>query len=302
LTFVATANAVAYTGATPVFCDVASTLEPWISARSVRAALGERTRAIMNMAYGGHPGETEELSTLARGHTLTLLEDATHAPGARVGDRQIGTFGLAGAFSFFSNKNLPAGEGGIVVTDDGAVAERVRLLRSHGMTAGTWARHRDQSGSYDVVARGFNYRIDEMRSALASARLARLESDNSQRAEIVTQYRRALENVAGVTPTLAAPEGARSANHLFTVVVDDGIDRDRFRHELADRGVQTSVHYPPVHRFSIYRGDCSLPVTDTYARRSITLPLFAHMSEEQRDHVTDSIRSVLDSGHARPGR
>ena len=118
------------------------------------------------MAYGGHPGETAALADLARERGLALLEDAAHAAGSRLGGRHLGTFGAAGAFSFFSNKNLAVGEGGMVVTDDDELAARMRLLRSHGMTTLTWDRHRGHASGYDVVALGFNYRIDEPRAAL----------------------------------------------------------------------------------------------------------------------------------------
>ncbi len=171
LTFVATANAIRYTGATPVFADVRSLERPWLSADAVEAVIGERTKAIMAMSYGGHPGEIEDLVTLAGERSLTLLEDAAHGLGGGVGGRRLGAFGLAGAFSFFSNKNLPVGEGGMVVTDDDEVAEQARLLRSHGMTSATWERFQGKAMSYDVVGLGFNYRIDEPRAALASERL-----------------------------------------------------------------------------------------------------------------------------------
>jgi dTDP-4-amino-4,6-dideoxygalactose transaminase len=181
LTFVATANAIKYTGATPVFADVRDLERPWLSADAVEAAIGERTKAIMAMSYGGHPGEIEALASLASSRDLVLLEDAAHGLGARVGGRRLGTFGLAAAFSFFSNKNLPVGEGGMVVTDDDEVAEQSRLLRSHGMTKGTWERFKGETMSYDVVGLGFNYRIDEPRATLASARLPRLDDANRRR-------------------------------------------------------------------------------------------------------------------------
>ena len=280
LTFVASVNAIAYTGATPVFVDIASLTEPWPSAAAVEAAITPRTCAVMAVAYGGHPGEIAALGALAERRGLILLEDAAHAIGVRHEGRHLGTFGAAGGFSFFSTKNLAIGEGGAVVTDDDALAERMRLLRSHGMTTLTWDRHRGHASSYDVVALGFNYRIDEPRAALATARLARLDADNERRRAIVARYRDKLAPIEGVVPT--APGGL----HIFTVVVDG--DRDAVREAMAQRGVQTSVHYPPAHRFSIYAGD-ALPVTEAYAGSTITLPLFADMTEAQQDLVVDAL-------------
>jgi dTDP-4-amino-4,6-dideoxygalactose transaminase len=294
LTFVATVNAIAYTGARPVFADIAGLTEPWLSARAAESAVTPRTKAIMTMAYGGHPGEIEELRTLAAERRVALLEDAAHAAGGRLRGRHLGTLGVAGAFSFFSNKNLGIGEGGMVVTDDDELAKRVRLLRSHGMTTLTWDRHRGHASGYDVVALGFNYRIDEPRAALAEERLRRLDDDNRRRARLDDRYRRALRELPGLEPALAPAAGAVPANHLFAVVAEDGVDRERVRASLAERGVQTSVHYPPVHLFSIYSGHLAeLPLTEAYASRTITLPLFPHMSDAQQDLVVEALASAV---------
>jgi dTDP-4-amino-4,6-dideoxygalactose transaminase len=293
MTFVATVNAIAYTGATPVFADVVSLTEPWLDPRAVDAALTDRTRAVMTMAYGGHPGRTVALAALARERGLVLLEDAAHAAGSRIGGRHLGTFGRAGAFSFFSNKNLAVGEGGMVVTDDDEAAAQMRLLRSHGMTTLTWDRHRGHASGYDVVELGFNYRIDEPRAALARRRLARLDADNVRRAQLDARYRDLLEGIDGLTPALRPAADARLAHHLFTVVVHDGIERAQFREALAARGIQTSVHYPPAHHFSIYGWGGDLPVTEAYGARAVSLPLFATMTPAQQDEVVNAIRAAL---------
>jgi dTDP-4-amino-4,6-dideoxygalactose transaminase len=300
MTFVATVNAIAYVGATPVFADIAGLTEPWLAADAAAAAITRRTKAVMTMTYGGHPGETLRLAELAADHGLALLEDAAHAAGTRAGDRHAGTVGTAGAFSFFSNKNLAVGEGGMVVTGDADLAARVRLLRSHGMTSLTWDRHRGHASSYDVVARGFNYRIDEPRAALARRRLARLDLENARRAQLDARYRAAFADVGGIVAALPPAPGTRSAHHLFTVVLEEGIDRARFREALAARGIQTSLHYPPAHRFSVFAdGAPRLPVTDAYGDRAVTLPLFATMTDEQHDWVLDAVRNALAQSSAR---
>jgi dTDP-4-amino-4,6-dideoxygalactose transaminase len=293
MTFVATVNAIAYTGATPVFADVVSLTEPWLDPGAVESVLTPRTKAIMMMAYGGHPGRSADLATLAHERGLVLLEDAAHGVGSRLGDRHLGTVGLAGAFSFFSNKNLAVGEGGMVVTDDDEVAARVRLLRSHGMTTLTWDRHRGHASGYDVVERGFNYRIDEPRAALARCRLARLDAENARRAALDARYRELLAGIDGLTPALPPAPGARLAHHLFTVVLDEGVERTRFREALSARCVQTSVHYPPVHCFSMYAGAGELPMTEAYGARTVTLPLFATMTTAQQDAVVSAVRAAL---------
>lgn len=294
LTFVATANAIAYTGAQPVFADIVSLEAPWLSAAATEAAITDRTRAVMSMTYGGRAGETAALKRLCEERGIDLLEDAAHGIGGSLDGRALGTFGTAGAYSFFSNKNLPVGEGGAVVTDDPELAERLRLLRSHGMTTLTWDRHRGHASGYDVVALGFNYRIDEPRAALAEVRLARLDQERTQRDAHVEAYRDALGDEDALTLLAPAARDEVEAQHLFPVVLDESVGRDAFRGALAERGVQTSVHYPPVHHFSIYRdGAPDLPVTDAYGSRAVTLPLFGHMTVSQRELVTDSVHAAL---------
>jgi dTDP-4-amino-4,6-dideoxygalactose transaminase len=293
LTFIASANAVRYTGATPVFADIAGLERPWLTAAAAEDAITERTKAIMNMTYGGHPGESAELAELAADRGVALLEDAAHGMGGHLHDRHLGTYGLAGAFSFFSNKNLPIGEGGLVVTDDDEFGEQVRLLRSHGMTSLTWDRHRGHASSYDVVALGFNYRIDEPRAALAMARLERLDADNRARAAAVALYRERIDGMDGVDATMAPIEGASPAHHLFTVVVAEGADRDGIRDALAEARVQTSLHYPPIHTLTAYRTDADVPVTEEYASRAITLPLFPTITEEQIGIVLSALGGAI---------
>jgi dTDP-4-amino-4,6-dideoxygalactose transaminase len=296
MTFVATVNAVRYTGATPVFADIAGLGEPWLSAANCERAIGPRTRAILYLPYGGHPGELAEVAALAQRCGVVLLQDAAHAAGTRLRGRPAGAIGQAATFSFFSNKNLAIGEGGMVVTDDEALALQMRLLRSHGMTSLSWDRHRGHATDYDVVALGFNYRLDEPRAALGRRRLERLDEDNARRAELDARYRERLGD--GVCCALAPRAGAgadvQPAYHLFTVVLPEGVDRAAFRAALHRYGVQTSVHYPPVHRFSIYAERAGeLPLTDAYGTRSVTLPLFAHMTLDQQDRVLGAVETAL---------
>jgi dTDP-4-amino-4,6-dideoxygalactose transaminase len=293
LSFVATANSIAYTGATPVFADVVSPTEPWLDPDSVERCVTTRTRAVVCMQYGGHPGESGALRKLADRHGLVLLEDSAHALGTRIGSEHAGTLGFAGAYSFFSNKNLPIGEGGMVVFRDADAAAQARLLRSHGMTTLSWQRHQGHAASYDVVALGHNFRIDEARSALGLSRLSRLDDDNRLRAAIDARYREQLEGTAGVTAALPPPRDSTLAHHLFAVVLDPAVNRDSVRERLSAAGIQTSVHYPPIHRFRIYaEARADLPVTDEAARRLLTLPLFPHMSEEQVDLVATTLQEV----------
>jgi dTDP-4-amino-4,6-dideoxygalactose transaminase len=297
LTFAATAATVLQTGARPVFADIRAAGSPWLSVDEAAAAIGPRTRAIVNVAYAGHPGEVLALRELARAHGLALIEDAAHALGAQAHGRSVGTIGDAGAYSFFANKNMPLGEGGMLVTDDDDLADRARLLRSHGLSSDTWSRHRGDSVDYDVIEPGYNYRLDEPRAALGLMLLRRLARDNERRARLAGDYTAALASIDRVRATPGEQPGTRSAWHIYPLLLEPDVDRAAFRSCLRAAGVQTSVHYPPLHLTSAFRAEPrrSLPVTEDYARRTVTIPLFSHMNGSQREHVTATMSEFLDT-------
>jgi dTDP-4-amino-4,6-dideoxygalactose transaminase len=302
LTFVATANAILYTGARPVFVDVGGPEDLNLSVADAARKVTPRTRAVMVVHYAGFPCDLDGIRALAQQHNLKVIEDTAHAPGAvyhaAAGAKMLGTLGEVGCFSFFANKNLTTGEGGMLVTHDPEVADKVRVARSHGMTTLTWDRHRGHSFSYDVTALGYNYRLDELRAALGLVQLAKLSGANAQRRELTRRYREKFQDLPGLTlPFVQELEAA--ACHLFPVVLPPGTDRAGFMAALAERGIQTSIHYPPVHRFSLYQGlwpsdfDHGLPQTEAVTPRLVTLPLFPTMTAEQLDQVAEAVRGFL---------
>jgi dTDP-4-amino-4,6-dideoxygalactose transaminase len=297
LNFVAAANAIAHTGATPVFCDISGPDDLNLDPADLEAAIGSRTKAVLVLHYGGFPCDMQAVRELAEQRGLIVIEDAAHAPGATWRGRPCGGLGLVGCFSFFSNKNLPVGEGGMIVTDDDALAERVRLLRSHGMTTLTWERHRGHASSYDVVAQGFNYRLDELRAAMGLVQLRRLPDENARRGTISARYRERLDGVNGITmPFGELEEGTTSAHHLAVALLPEG-RRDDVRAALSERRIQTSVHYPPIHLFTHYTELGSrrpLPRTEAVAARVVTLPLYAHMRDEQTELVIEGVLEAID--------
>jgi dTDP-4-amino-4,6-dideoxygalactose transaminase len=295
LNFVAAANAIVHTGAAPVFCDIAGADDLNLDPADVEAALSERTKAILVLHYGGHPCDMDAVLTLAERRGLVVIEDAAHAPGATYHGRACGTLGAIGCFSFFSNKNLPVGEGGMIVTDDDELAARLRLLRSHGMTSLTWDRHRGHASSYDVVLPGFNYRLDEVRAVVGLAQLRRLPEENAARAEVVARYRETLDGAKGLTMPFEPIEAAQPSHHLAVVVLPQDADRDAIRSALAEQSIQTSVHYPPIHGFTAYRDPSrrALPHTDAVAERILTLPLHGGLTAEQVQAVTDGLLQTL---------
>jgi dTDP-4-amino-4,6-dideoxygalactose transaminase len=234
------------------------------------------------------------------------VEDVAHAPGAgcwvtspgngpgESGEwvfKQCGNIGDIGCFSFFSNKNLTTGEGGMLTTNSDVLAERIKLLRSHGMTSLTWDRDRGHSFSYDVMDSGFNYRIDEMRSALGLVQLRKLEGNNQRRAEAVNRYHEKLAALEGLILPFAHYEGV-SSYHLLPIVLPGDEQRPGFTAFLKERGIQTSMHYPPIHQFTYYRSCTSpsaLPVTEQLGRRLVTLPLYPHLTPQQIDTVVEAV-------------
>jgi dTDP-4-amino-4,6-dideoxygalactose transaminase len=297
LNFVAAANAIVHTGAEPVFCDIAGPDELNLDPQDVEAAVTPRTKALLALHYAGFPCAMDDLQAIADTHGLAIVEDAAHAPGASLEGRMCGTLGDVGCFSFFSNKNLPLGEGGMIVTSDDELAERLRLLRSHGMTTLTWDRHHGHASSYDVLLPGFNYRLDEVRATVGLVELPRLLEENAARAGISARYREALNGEHGLSMPFHGNRSDRiSSHHLAVVLLPEGADRDRVRTALAEDGIQTSVHYPPIHRFTAYRGSADrreLRRTDAVADRLLTLPLYGRMTDAQTMAVIEGLRSAL---------
>jgi dTDP-4-amino-4,6-dideoxygalactose transaminase len=302
ITFVATANAARYCGATPVLADVLGQHDLGLDPDDVVGRVTSNTKAVCAVHYGGYAADLEGLRRVCEEHGLVLIEDAAHSPSATpVGsDRKLGGFGLAGCFSFFSNKVLSCGEGGLLSTDDDAVAESARSLRSHAMTSGTWDRHRGHSAGYDVVGLGFNYRMDEPRAALLLARLEGLEEDIANRRRLVHRYRRLLADVPGVTVPYRDEEVDTSSCYVMPVMLDDADVREPLRAQLLEQRVQTSVLYPAIHEFTAYEGSVSgsLPRAELAARTELTLPLYPTLTEEDQDHVVSALRESLAALHA----
>jgi dTDP-4-amino-4,6-dideoxygalactose transaminase len=296
LTFVATANAVRYTGATPVFADIASEQDLNISVQAIEKGITARTRAILVMHYGGYACDLPRIIELARQHKLIVIEDAAHAIGSVLEGRKLGTWGDMGCFSFFSNKNMTTGEGGMIVTNNDAYARRLHLLRSHGMTTLTWDRHKGHASSYDVVDLGYNYRIDEIRAALGLVQLGKLPLNNERRRALTQKYRDALLQVAsGITIPFEDHMGV-SAAHLLPALLPGGADKSSFMTNMKAQGIQTSFHYPPIHTFTAYRQvneRVNLPITETVAEREVTLPLYPTLCDDDIKLVAQAVSNSL---------
>ena len=297
-TFVASANAVLYTGATPVFVDIVGPKDLNLSCDDLERKITLRTKAIMAVHLAGFPCDMDRIHSLAEKHGFKVIEDACHAIGAsylgpkdgRHYGKKIGTLGDAGCFSFFANKNLVTGEGGMLVTDDDEIASKTRLLRSHGMTKSSWDKASGRATDYDVTCLGYNYRCTEITAAIGLIQLRKLASNNAKRLELVVEYRKQLGSVPGIILPFA-DRLEDSAHHIFPVVLAESGRQSLVRQKLAEHGIQTSLHYLPVHLFSHYRQlfpNVQLDQTESTSQREITLPLHPLMSIEDVRNISQA--------------
>lgn len=291
LTFAATANATIYAGGTPVFADIISPDNWTISSEEIAKKITPATKAITVMHYGGFACKMDEIMAIARMHNLAVIEDAAHAPGSTYQGHKLGSIGDISCFSFFSNKNISTGEGGMICTNHDEYAEKLRIIRSHGMTSSTVDRHRGHSFSYNITALGYNYRLDEIHAALARVQLKKLEAGNRQRRLAALRYKKGLQQIEEIK--IPFPDVHEETNyHLFPVMLDSAVDRQDLMAYLRGKGIQTSIHYPPIHHFSFHQqhfasGD--LPLTEFVALHELTLPMYAGLKNEQIDYVITTL-------------
>jgi dTDP-4-amino-4,6-dideoxygalactose transaminase len=294
INFVASANMTLASGAVPVFADIVGIEEPTIDPAEIACRITKRTKAVVVMHYGGYFARMAEILDVCAKRRIPVIEDACHAVGAQYQERQqrpphgkvAGNLGAAGCFSFFSNKNMAVGEGGMITTNRDDIARRMRSLRSHGMTTLTWDRHRGHASSYDVQSHGYNYRLDEIHAALGRVQLKKLAKNNKRRGRLVEQYRHRLNDLARWTVPFADYSGG-SAYHLMTVVAPDVKRRAAAAQALKEARIQTSLHYPFIPAFKAFkscRAD-ELARSRKFAARTITLPLFPGLSASEVDEI-----------------
>lgn len=276
-TFIASANSILYTGARPVFVDIAPddfTMDPAL----LEAAITPRTKAIMPVSLYGQPGRMDEITEIADRHGLALVEDAAQSHGAAIGERRSGTWG-AGAFSFYPTKNMTTGEGGMVTTDDADLAERIRLLREHGMKV----RYH-----HDLV--GYNFRMTDLGAAIGLAQLPKLTAANERRRAIAARYDAELRGV--LTPTVRA--GVTHVYHQYTIRVRE---RDAFAVRLGEFGVGSGIYYPiPVHRqkpfIALGYGNETYPVTERLTEQVLSIPVHPGLTDDEVSTVIGAVNQV----------
>ena len=299
MTFPATANAVLHAGAKPVFADVLPgrlTIDP----TAVRAAIGPRTRAIIAVHLAGWPCEMDALRALADERGVALIEDAAHAIGTRYRGQAAGTLGDAASFSFYANKNITTCEGGMVTTARDAWAATIRVARLHGVDVD--ASRRDGHGyrHWEAVALGWKYNLNDVQAAIGVAQLAKMPAAQERRLALDLRYRAALRAIDGVAP-LEGPDGGQTAAHIFPVLIDlerIRIDRDTVLRALLAENIGVGVHYRalPLHKFfreSLGARPEDVPVATDASHRTLTLPLFAGLTDDEQDDAVAALARIL---------
>lgn len=291
LTFVATSNVIVHCGATPVFVDIEGVERPHLSIADAERKITPRTRAVMLMHYGGYMMDVSLWREFADRHGLLLFEDAAHAAGMA----GIGVLSDAASFSFFTNKNMTTAEGGMILVRDAGRHAQARLLRAHGMTSGTLDRTRGRAVGYDVIDCGHNYRMDELRAAMGLAQIDRLLGWNEIRRTLTSEYRAALNRL---TPGIVVPfaKGHPTSAHIMPVLLPEGTDRQRVMQLMREQGVQTSMHYPPIHKFDYYRRTFptpALPQTELFSDRELTVPLHPRLSASDVNRVVATLGDAI---------
>jgi dTDP-4-amino-4,6-dideoxygalactose transaminase len=301
LTFTATAEVVRYLGAQPVFVDTdPDTLN--LDLRALEAAIGPHTRAIMPVHYAGLACDMDAIMDLARIYDLKVVEDAAHAFPTRYKGKLVGTLGSdVTVFSFYANKTMTTGEGGMVVTRNAALARRIRMMRIHGISQDAFQRYTSRSPAwfYEVVAAGFKYNLTDLASAIGIAQLAKIDRFLTRRQCLAAEYNTALRGLPLRLPALPGP-GSTHAWHLYVVRLTDEarIGRDELISKLSERGIGTSVHFIPLHRQPIWRDSCRLspdqfPAAEAAFMRMLSLPLYTKMSDTDQQRTIANLRELL---------
>jgi dTDP-4-amino-4,6-dideoxygalactose transaminase len=290
LTFIADQNVTRMVGAENVLADITS-MEDWsMDPADIEARVTPKTKAVMIVHYAGYACDMERIAELCRRRNLLLIEDCAHTPGADYKGQPLGTFGDIAAFSFFANKNIAVGEGGMVVTRNSELFAKLRGLRSHGMSVPSFDRYKGRASSYDVESPGLNYRIHEISSALGLVQLVKLEGANNKRKNLVEHYFRRLDEIPSVTIPYRHFSRGKPNYHIMPILLSDSLDRAAIIESMKEDGVQTSIHYPAIQNFTAYKGRVSAtPKAEYVCAHELTLPLYPDMTDEEVDIVCDAL-------------
>ena len=297
LTFCATANVVVHLGAKPVIVDIGE--QGLLTAAVCARFISSRTKAIVPVHYAGQSCDMTGLKALGDRYGIPILEDAAHAIGAEYQGQKIGVHGNMVAFSFYATKNMTTGEGGMITTDNDALAESARRLAQHGMSKDAWKRYAETgSWYYEVVEPGYKDNMTDVQAAMGLHQLRRLEGFIARRRELANAYQRGLERIEELTLPQELP-GRRHCYHLYPIrIAGQGLDRGRFIEELKNARIGASVHFIPLHRQPYYRESLGLrpelfPVAERFYEGLVSLPLYPKMTDEDLNDVVEAVTNIV---------
>jgi len=311
LTFTATAEVVCYVHAQPIFVDCdpntfCMTSEQVEKALKIQGISSDdsRLKAMIPVHFGGHPCDMDSLLAFSSMNQLKILEDAAHAFPTRYKERLVGTLSDITCFSFYANKTMTTGEGGMLCTNNDKIAQRVKVMRLHGINRDVWARFSTgASWEYDVVAPGFKYNMTDIAAAIGIHQLKKVKKFHEKRQRIAERYYRELKDVPGLMLPNIHCQMKDHSWYLFVVLVNSdstkkAIDRNGLIKELARRQIGTSVHYKPLHRMSYYKSLYNLnpsmfPNAERIFERCLSLPIYSAMNDDQIEYVIQNIREIL---------
>ena len=295
ITFVATANAVIFTNATPVIADVSED-DFNISLSSIEKSITKRTKAIIPVHFAGKPCQMLKIKNLAKKYNLKIIEDCAHGIGSRINKKHVGTFGETGCFSFYPTKNLTTFEGGMVITNSKKIAEKIKLLRNHGIMKSLQDRfsNKGKPWDYDVLLPGYNYRLDEIRSALGANQLKRLIPNNKKRQNAFHYYNLSLKKKIGlITPKMEKNEVHSCHLYVLRIKKSKSCSRDMVFQKFLKNGIRSSVHYKPLHEFSVYKkyGKTydNLSNSKKLFKEFLSLPLYPQITKKQQNLVIKNL-------------
>lgn len=293
LTFVATANSVLATGAKPVIVDIDETLN--ISIKDILKKINSKTKAIIPVHLGGYPSKIQEIKKVSGKYGLSIIEDCAQALGTFYKNRHVGSFGKTGCFSFYPTKNITTVEGGVVTTNSQKIAKKIASLRNHGITKTLIQRDKaDKPWKYDVSHFGYNFRLDEVRATLGISQLDRFSEIIKRRVKAALYYNKGLLEIKGIE-NLPYKYTSNHAYHLYIIRIKKqyGLSRDKLHEKLFKSGIKTTVHYKPLHTFSIFKKEYrhkDFPNTMKAFKECLTLPLFPTITRKQQDYVLSNLK------------
>jgi dTDP-4-amino-4,6-dideoxygalactose transaminase len=290
LTFIADQNVTLMTGAKNVLADITSAEDWSMDPDDIEARITPKTKAVMIVHYAGYACDMRRISEICEKRNLFLIEDCAHSPGSDYKGQPLGTFGDIAAFSFFANKNIAVGEGGMVVTRSEKLYSKLKGLRSHGMSAPSFDRFKGRAISYDVEMPGLNYRMHEICSALGLVQLEKLQDSNAKREKLVEHYNKRLEGLSAVSVPYKNFSRGKPNYHIMPVLLDEKIDRLSVIESMKQDGVQTSIHYPAIQNFTAYKNKVNpTPKSEYVSAHELTLPLYPEMTTDEVDIVCDAL-------------